>query len=143
MHDGHFVNHVLNDPLNRRVAFDFLEDRGGKLWVASPAGVSELEGSHSRIVIPGGSQLNNDAVVLCETRDGSLWAGTYGEGLWRLDRKGPDQGQPRLYKMAFRAIRFDLWWKARTARCGSALSAADWTRCGTANSSMSPFATAC
>ena len=95
MHDGHFVNHALNDPLNRHVAFDFLEDRGGKLWVASPAGVSELEGSHSRIVIPGGSQLNNDAVVLCETRDSSLWAGTYGEGLWRLNN-----GQLRLYTVA-------------------------------------------
>jgi signal transduction histidine kinase/ligand-binding sensor domain-containing protein len=100
MHDGRFVNHVLNDPLNRRVAFDFLEDRSGKLWVASPAGVSELQGSHSRIVIPGGSQLNNDAVVLCETRDSSLWAGTYGEGLWRLDHSGHDRGQLRLYTVA-------------------------------------------
>ena len=44
MHDGHFVNLVWNDPLNRRVAFDFLQDRGGKLWVATPAGVLELEG---------------------------------------------------------------------------------------------------
>ena len=39
MHDGHFVNPVWNDPLNRRVAFDFLQDRAGKLWVATPAGV--------------------------------------------------------------------------------------------------------
>jgi ligand-binding sensor domain-containing protein len=144
MHDGRFVNPVLNDPLNRRVAFDFLEDRGGKLWVASPAGVSELEGSRSRIVIPGGSQLNNDAVVLCETRDGSLWAGTYGEGLWRLDNDGPRVSCGSTPSpMAFRAIRFDRWWKARTARCGSARSAAGWTRCGTANSSTSRLAMAC
>lgn len=95
LHDGHFVNHALNDPLNRRVAFDFLEDRGGRLWVASPAGVSELEGSRSRIVIPGGYELNNDVVVLCETRNGSLWAGSYGEGLWQLNK-----GQLRLYTMA-------------------------------------------
>ena len=53
LHDGYFVNPVMNDPLNRRVAFDFLQDRSGKLWVASPAGVSELEGNRSRIVIPG------------------------------------------------------------------------------------------
>jgi signal transduction histidine kinase len=95
MRDGHFVNQVLNDPLNRRVVFDFLEDHSGRLWVASPAGVSQLEGNHSRIAIPGGSQLNNDAVVLCETRDGSLWAGTYGEGLWRLDN-----GRLRLYTVS-------------------------------------------
>src|SRR5271165_818304 len=43
LHDGYFVNPVMNDPLNRRVAFDYLQDRNGRLWVASPAGVSELE----------------------------------------------------------------------------------------------------
>ena len=100
LHDGYFVNPVMNDPLNRRVAFDYLQDRSGKLWVASPAGVSQLDGSRSRTVIPGGSQLNSDAVVLCETRDGNLWAGTYGEGLWRIDNGGGNQGQLRLYTVA-------------------------------------------
>jgi signal transduction histidine kinase/ligand-binding sensor domain-containing protein len=96
LHDGYFVNPVMRDPLNRRVAFDYLQDRAGRLWVASPNGVSELEGNRPHTVIPGGSQLNNDAVVLCETRDGSLWAGTYSEGLWRRN----DQGQLRLYTVA-------------------------------------------
>jgi len=100
LHDGYFVNPVMNDPLNRRVAFDYLQDRNGRLWVASPAGVSELAGSRQRIAIPGGSQLNNDAVVLCETRDGSLWAGTYGEGLWRLGNGEHDKGQLRLFTTA-------------------------------------------
>ena len=95
LHDGYFVNPVMRDPLNRRVAFDYFQDRNGKLWVASPAGLSEIENGRSRSVIPGGSQLNNDAVVLCETRDGSLWAGTYGDGLWRLK-----DGQLRLYTVA-------------------------------------------
>jgi signal transduction histidine kinase/ligand-binding sensor domain-containing protein len=100
LHDGYFVNPVMTDPLNRRVAFDYLQDRNGKLWVASPAGVSALENNRSRTVIPGGSQLNNDAVVLCETRDGNLWAGTYGEGLWRLDNAGQNKGQLRLFTVA-------------------------------------------
>jgi signal transduction histidine kinase/ligand-binding sensor domain-containing protein len=95
MHDGHFVNPVWNDPLNRRVAFDFLQDRGGRQWVATPAGVLELEGRRLRIAIPGGFQLNNDPVVLCDTHDGNLWAGTYGDGLWRLDN-----GKLRLYTVA-------------------------------------------
>jgi signal transduction histidine kinase len=85
----------MKDPLNRRVAFDYLQDRAGKLWVASPAGVSTLEGNRPRTVIPGGSQLNKDAVVLCETHDGNLWAGTLGDGLWRLSN-----GQLRLYTVA-------------------------------------------
>jgi signal transduction histidine kinase/ligand-binding sensor domain-containing protein len=100
LHDGYFVNPVMNDPLNRRVAFDYLQDRSGKLWVASPAGVSELVGNQPRTVIPGGSQLNNDAVVLCETHDGNLWAGTLGDGLWRLDTTKGKQGQLRLYTVA-------------------------------------------
>jgi len=95
LHDGYFVNPVMSDPLNRRVAFDYLQGRNGKLWVASPAGVSELKGSRSPTVIPGGSQLDTDAVVLCETHDGSLWAGTYSVGLWRLYK-----GQLRLYTVA-------------------------------------------
>jgi signal transduction histidine kinase/ligand-binding sensor domain-containing protein len=95
MHDGHFVNQELNDPLKRMVAFDYFEDRDGNLWVASPAGVSQIQGKRSRVVIPGGSQLNSDAVVLCQTRDGSLWAGTLGDGLWR--RK---DGELRLFTTA-------------------------------------------
>ncbi len=96
LHDGYFVNPVWNDPLNRRVAFDFLQDRSGRQWVATPAGVIELEGGRPRIAIPGGSQLNNDPVVLSETQAGNLWAGTYGDGLWRLD----NSGQLRLFTVA-------------------------------------------
>ena len=103
MHDGHFINPAWKDPLNRRVAFDYFEDRGGRQWIATPAGVIELEGdlegSPSRIAIPGGSQINNDPVVFCQTRDGKLWAGTYGEGLWRLD-PGSTAQHLRLYTVA-------------------------------------------
>ncbi len=95
LHDGYFVNPVMKDPLNRRVSFDYFEDRNGGVWVASPAGVSKIEGGRAHTVIPGGSQLNSDAVVLCETRDGSLWAGTYGDGLWRRHDENL-----RLYTMA-------------------------------------------
>ncbi len=48
--------------------------------------------------------------LLCETRDGSLWAGTYGDGLWRLKRRAghgftpPPTGSP--------AIRFVRWSKS-------------------------------
>ena len=92
MHDGHFDNPVVKDSMHRRLVFDFLEDRTGKQWLALPAGVSELEGSHVRNVIPGGPLLNDSMVVLCEAHDGSLWAGSYGQGLWRLK-----DGQPKHF----------------------------------------------
>lgn len=83
MHNGRFYNQVLEDPMHRRLSFDFLEDRSGKLFVAMPGGLKELLSGSTRTVIPGGPLLNNSLVVLCQTRDGSLWAGSYGEGLWR------------------------------------------------------------
>jgi signal transduction histidine kinase len=84
MHDGRFINHSIDDPLNRRLSFDFLEDRSGRLWAALPAGLSQIEGRRARTVIAGGPLLNDALVILCETRDGSLWAGSYGQGLWSL-----------------------------------------------------------
>lgn len=83
MHDGHFFNQVLEDPMHRRLAFDFLENRAGKLFVAMPGGLNELSGGSVRTIIPGGPLLNDSFVALCQTRDDSLWAGSYGQGLWR------------------------------------------------------------
>ena len=36
-------------------------------------------------MIPGPPLLNSSRVTLCEGRDGVLWAGTYGKGLWRIE----------------------------------------------------------
>ena len=70
-------------PCTGGSAFDFLEDRAGKLFVAMPGGLNELSEGGARTVIPGGPLLNDSFVVLCQTRDESLWAGSYGQGLWR------------------------------------------------------------
>jgi signal transduction histidine kinase/sugar lactone lactonase YvrE len=96
-HSGRFVNRIISDPLNRRLTFDFLEDRSGRLLAATPNGVAELgEGSiPRRILIPGGSQPNDSTMTVLETRDGTLWAGTYGRGLWRLQ-----DGNLRLFTTA-------------------------------------------
>jgi signal transduction histidine kinase/ligand-binding sensor domain-containing protein len=92
MHDGRFIKQVIDDPLNRRLSFDYLEDRTGRFWAALPAGLSELQYGKARNVIPGGLLLNDALVILCETRDGSLWAGSYAQGLWLLK-----DGQSKLY----------------------------------------------
>jgi signal transduction histidine kinase/ligand-binding sensor domain-containing protein len=95
MHDGRFIKQFIDDPLNRRLSFDFLEDRAGRFWAALPAGLSQLQGGRARNVIPGGPLLNDALVILCETRDGSLWAGSYAQGLWRLK-----DGQSKLYTIS-------------------------------------------
>ena len=93
MHDGHFVSQLVGDPLNRHLVLDFLESHDGRLLVASSNGVNELRpGGSPKNLIPGGPVLNDSAMTVQETRDGSLWAGTYGKGLWRLK-----DGQLRLF----------------------------------------------
>jgi ligand-binding sensor domain-containing protein len=69
----------------RTLVFDSLEDSAGKLWLATQSGLGELRAGHFRIVVPGGPLIQDLVVSLSEGRDGVLWAGTPGNGLWRID----------------------------------------------------------
>ena len=72
------------------------EDSEGSVWVATAEGLTgALVAEKARTVIGGGMLLNSSMVVLCTRRDGSMWAGTYGKGLWRVSR-----GDTRLYTTA-------------------------------------------
>jgi len=95
MHDGHFQNQAVKDPMNRRLVFDLLNDSKDRLWLATPSGLRQLKDGHVVDVTPRGELLNSAVVVLCETQDGDIWAGSYGRGLWRLH-----EGQLRLYTTA-------------------------------------------
>lgn len=81
---GRFVNTSVEDRLGRRVLFDILEDRRGRLWSATGAGLSKIESHKLQLSIPGGPLLKSSMVILYESSDGSLWAGSYGNGLWHL-----------------------------------------------------------
>jgi signal transduction histidine kinase/ligand-binding sensor domain-containing protein len=95
MHNGHFSNFVVPDPLSRPFLFDALDDRNGGLWFATPSGVYQMKASHVHNLVPGGPTINEAGVVLAEDRDGSIWAGSYGKGLWHLQN-----GVPRRYTTA-------------------------------------------
>lgn len=89
MEGTHFRNYTPPDPLGRRGMFDAMEDSQGRLWLATPGGLGMLRGSNFQIVVPGGLLLIDFIVTLCEGRDGTIWAGTYGKGLWKI--KGTEQ----------------------------------------------------
>ncbi|PWU08401.1 MAG: hypothetical protein C5B51_07920 [Terriglobia bacterium] len=91
MHGMQFTTYRPPDPLKRESVYDSLEDSKGGVWIAAPGGLEKLEGNKVQVVIPGGPLLINAFVTLCEARDGALWAGTYGKGLWRL--KGDEKRQ--------------------------------------------------
>ena len=68
-----------------QAVFDAVEDSAGRLWVATPGGLTEIRDGRSRVVVPGGLLLASAVVSLCEGHDGALWAGTWGRGLWRIE----------------------------------------------------------
>jgi signal transduction histidine kinase len=72
------------DRLARTAVFDAIEDAQGTLWLATPGGLSALRGKLFLIVVAGGPTLIDFMVTLCEGREGEIWAGTYGKGLWRV-----------------------------------------------------------
>ncbi len=95
MHNGAFHTYTPPDPLARKSIFDAIEDDQGGLWLATPAGLSVVRGNvfHHvfQNVVPGGPLLIDFMVTLSIARDGAIWAGTYGKGLWRV--KGGERRQ--------------------------------------------------
>ena len=81
---GKFTTHVPADPLGRQIVFDVREDARGGVWLATAGALSELRNGHMRKVVDGGTLLTSAIVALCVRQDGSIWAGTYGRGLWRV-----------------------------------------------------------
>jgi signal transduction histidine kinase/ligand-binding sensor domain-containing protein len=94
MHNGRLTSERVDLPPNPYGVYDVLEDSSGRLLVATPTGVHLRVSNGWRSLIPGGSIVNNYPVVLQEGFDGSLWAGTYGGGLWQLKNL---ESLPRLY----------------------------------------------
>ncbi|MEO8593195.1 MAG: two-component regulator propeller domain-containing protein [Candidatus Solibacter sp.] len=79
-----FVNYSPPDSLRRTAVFDAIDDKKGDIWLATPGGLGVLRDGKLTTVVPGGPLLIDFVVTLCETRDGAIWAGTYGKGLWRV-----------------------------------------------------------
>jgi len=84
LNDGRRTTFVAPDPQHRKTVFDALDDHKGTLWLALPDGLGQLQGEQFRIVIPAGPLYQDDSFyVLAMAADGSIWAGTLSDGLWR------------------------------------------------------------
>lgn len=97
MHRGRFLNDSVPDPLGRTVVYDAFEDSRGDLWAATASGVYKKTGGAWHAILHSASAATAYTISLAETADGSIWAGTLNNGLWRMDRVHSDQVQPRLY----------------------------------------------
>jgi ligand-binding sensor domain-containing protein/two-component sensor histidine kinase len=95
--NGQFSNCTVPDPVRRPSVNDAIEDSQGNLWAATSGGVYEFDGKTWRARIQEGSAPSNIAVVLTQTHDGSVWAGTLLNGLWQVTNGKHPARQPRLY----------------------------------------------
>ena len=87
---------IAPDPQGRKTVFDALEDKNGTLWLALPNGLGEVVHGRFNTVIPGGPLYQDDSFnVLTGGADGSIWAGTFSNGLWRYKN-----GEARLFTAA-------------------------------------------
>jgi signal transduction histidine kinase/ligand-binding sensor domain-containing protein len=85
LHKGQFTRYTPNDPLGRTSVFDILEDSHGRIWMATAAGLGVLEAGRYHLAVQSDEPVLVSAVItLAQTRDGAIWAGTYGKGLWRV-----------------------------------------------------------
>jgi ligand-binding sensor domain-containing protein len=87
---GQVRTFIPPDPQGRKRVFDSLEDSAGRIWLALPNGLGQLNGSKFLTVIPAAhpSMLEGAFVRLAEAEDQSLWAATIQGGLWRVTPAG-------------------------------------------------------
>jgi diguanylate cyclase (GGDEF)-like protein len=73
--------------------FGLLEDTRGNLWVSTPDGLFSLRDSPF-LALGNPEGIADSSFVVTAERDGTLWVGTEGKGLFRID---PDGGQSQPY----------------------------------------------
>lgn len=96
INNGRQETFVAPDPQGRKTVFDALEDNNGTLWLALPNGLGKVVHGRFNTVIPGGPLYQDDSFnVLAGGPDGSIWAGTFSNGLWRYRN-----GETRLFTAA-------------------------------------------
>jgi ligand-binding sensor domain-containing protein/signal transduction histidine kinase len=77
---------VPNRPPNTKLrAAAFAEDGAGQLWAATNIGLARLERLPKGDLRVHHFSINRGTSVVHATRDGMIWLGTHGGGLWRFD----------------------------------------------------------
>jgi signal transduction histidine kinase/ligand-binding sensor domain-containing protein len=71
------------DPLGRTTVYDVAEGPDGSLWIATATGVIRVDASGQQRMFGGGPTLSDAIVAVAFDAEGTLWAGSYDNGLWR------------------------------------------------------------
>jgi signal transduction histidine kinase/ligand-binding sensor domain-containing protein/DNA-binding response OmpR family regulator len=82
LRDGEFTHYGPDRGIEASV-LEFYEDRNARVWVGTSRGLGRLEGG--RFVPVAAEAIRAPVPAILERRDGTLWVGTDGAGVFRLD----------------------------------------------------------
>lgn len=86
-----FSNRGSQDGLSADYIRTVMEDRKGQLWIGSSGGLDRMQpdGSIKPVALPSTASGSSASVMsLAEDAQGAVWAGTYADGLYRIDADG-------------------------------------------------------
>ena len=92
LHDGHFYNDRIAEPLQRHGVYELLEGASGKLLAATSDGVFRRDRDSWHPILQGEGGSTGMVGALVESGDRSLWVGMFNNGLW-LVKDSPSAGQ--------------------------------------------------
>ncbi len=84
----HFSYLDMKQGLNSNLIAALLEDREGKVWIATPGGLSVWDGSSFSHFTSNEGLVQNGTFSLFMDRYGKIWIGTVGSGLYVWDGSG-------------------------------------------------------
>ena len=85
-----FSSYTTGDGLSGDYVRAVMEDDRQRLWVGSAAGLDRMERDGRIVPVPLRNSVGRAPSVLslAQSRDGAVWAGTFGDGIYRIDRDG-------------------------------------------------------
>ena len=88
LRDTLFSNFTTRDGLSGNYIRAVMEDRNGLLWVGSAKGLDRMDsdGTFQARHLPTASGNPPSVLSLADDKDGTLWIGTYVDGLYRIGR---------------------------------------------------------
>lgn len=82
-----FSSYTVQDGLSGDYVRTVLEDRRGRLWVGSASGLDRMEadGRIAPVALHNRVGKSPSVLSLAQDRDGNVWAGTFGDGVFKVD----------------------------------------------------------
>lgn len=102
-----FSNRTTADGLSGDYVRAVMEDDRQRLWVGSAAGLDRIERDGRIVPVPLRNSVGRAPSVLslAQSRDGAVWAGTFGDGIYRIDRDGRSRHYGRAEGLAAGNVR--------------------------------------